>query len=346
MKKANYFNSDRHWFRPEPEINKYNKCFMYLILSFFFLNGLNAQLKGTHLLGDMGLQSGTQPPPSFMPAVALYDYKTSKLVKADGEKLNIPNINMFLLGLGGSFVTNLKILGGNYGGSVLIAFASSRIEGDIISSKASLAFTDTYIQPIQLGWHTKKADFTVGYAVYIPTGKYELGGDDNAGMGLYSNEFSAGSTYYFDAKKEWNFAALFSYALNSKKKNTGADELKPGNLLTIEGGLGKTWMKPVKDNPMPMIINAGMVYYIQYKTTEDEMTIPQINNIPFNLKNKDQIYALGAEANIFIPSIKSSIGLRWLGELGANNRTQGNSFFITLAPCVKFFEPKKTEPVK
>lgn len=306
-----------------------------------YTNSVNAQLKGTHLLGDMGLQSGTQPPPSFMPAVALYNYQTSKLIMADGEKVTIPDINMFLLGIGANFVTNVKILGANYGGSVLIAFASSRIEGDLISTKSSLAFTDMYIQPLQLGWQTKRADFTIGYAIYLPTGKYELGGDNNAGIGLFSNEFSAGSTYYLDAQKKWNTSALLSYALNSKKKNTGNNEIKPGSLLTIEGGIGKTWVKTVKDNAMPMIINAGMVYYMQFKTTKDKMTFPEINNTQFELSNKDQIYALGAEANIFIPSIKSNIGLRWLGELGASNRTQGNSFFITLAPYVKFFEPKK-----
>lgn len=286
---------------PVNQTTKNVNCFKSAAISLFMVTLLiiccdsaYGQLKGTHLLGDMGLQSGTQPPPSFMPALALYDYHTSKLFNADGDKLSIPDINMFLLGFGGNFVTNLKILGGNYGGSVLVAFASSRIEGNIISTKSSLAFTDIYLQPIQLGWHTKQADFTVGYALYLPTGKYELGGNDNSGMGILTNEFSAGSTYYFDTKKEWNISALLSYALNSKKKNTGNNEIKPGSLLAIEGGLGKTWEKTVKDNPLPMIINAGMVYYMQFKTGQDEMTIPQINSSTFELKNKDKIYALGA----------------------------------------------------
>jgi hypothetical protein len=250
-------------------------------------------------------------------------------------------INMFLIGAGGGVVTNAKILGGNYGASVLLAFASSRIEGRTVSTKSSLAFTDMYIQPLQLGWETKRADFTFGYALYLPTGKYELGGDDNAGMGIFTNELSAGSTVYFDKKKEWNFSALLSYALNSKKKNTGTNEITVGNLLTIEGGLGKTWYKPVKGKPLPMIINVGMVYYAQFKTTNDKMKIPVINNNTFDLANKDLGYALGAEANVFLPSIKGSIGLRWLGELGSKNRTQGNSFFVTLAPYIKFFEPRK-----
>lgn len=307
----------------------------------FFSASLHAQLKGTHLLGDMGLQSGSQPPPSFTPAIALYNYHTSRFINADGDKLDIPNINMFLLGLGGSFVTNAKILGGNYGGSVLIAFASSKIEGNNISTKSSLAFTDTYIQPLQLGWKTKQADFTVGYALYLPTGKYELGGDDNAGLGILTNEFSAGTTVYFDPKKEWSFSTLLSYGINSKKKNTKDNDITVGNVLSIEGGLGKTWYKPVKGSPLPMIINAGMVYYMQFKTTDDKMQIPSIGGSTFNLEGKDHIFALGAEANIFIPTIKSSIDFRWLGELGAKNRTQGNSFFITIAPYIKFFAPKK-----
>lgn len=304
---------------------------------------LNAQLKGTHLLGDMGLQSGSQPPPSFTAFVPMYNYHTSTLVKANGDKIDAPDINMFLLGLGGGVVTNAKILGGKYGASVLMAFAQSRIEGNLVSTKSSLAFTDMYIQPLQLGWETKKADFTFGYAIYLPTGKYELGGDDNAGMGIFTNEFSAGSTVYFDAKKEWNFSALFSYGLNSKKKNTGNNDITVGNLLSIEGGIGKTWHRPVKGNPLPMIINAGMVYYMQFKTTADKMKIPVISNSTFDLANKDHGYALGVEANIFIPTIKSSIDVRWLGELGSKNRTQGNSFFITLAPYIKFFAPKKAE---
>jgi hypothetical protein len=61
-------------------------------------------------------------------------------------------------------------------------------------------------------------------------------------LGILTNEFSAGSTVYFDPKKEWNFSHLFSYGLNSKKKNTKDNDITVGNLLSIEGGLGKTWV--------------------------------------------------------------------------------------------------------
>ncbi len=301
----------------------------------------NAQLKGTHLVGDAGLQAGTQPPPSFTLVVPVYNYHTSKLIKANGDKIDAPSINAFLVGIGGSLVSDLKFLGGNYGATVLFAFMSSRIEGDSINTSSNLGFSDTYIQPIQLGWKTEHADFSAGYALYIPTGKYELGAQDNTGLGMFTNELSAGATVYFDAKKEWNFSALFSYAINDKKKNTGNNKVTVGNLFTWEGGLGKTWYKKAKKGPLPIIINGGIVYYLQFKTTEDKMDIPSISSTPFTLSEKDHAYAVGAEANIFIPGIRGSIGLRWLGELGAKNRTQGNTFLLTIAPYIKFLQPKK-----
>lgn len=328
--------------RQEPCGKKLPEIAAFLVLAqLLFFQSLFAQLKGTHVLGDAGLQSGTQAPPSLTIAIPVYDYHTSHFVEGGGHKADVADINMFLVGVGGSVVTNAKILGGNYGASILLAFASNKIEGSAVSSKSSLAFTDMYIQPLQLGWKTKRADFNFGYALYLPTGKYELGGDDNSGLGMVTNELSAGSTVYLDKKKEWNFSALFSYGINGSKKNTKDDDVTVGNVLTVEGGLGKTWYKPVKGKPLPMIINAGIVYYMQFKTTDDKMTVPVLGGSPIDLANKDQIFGLGAEGNIFLPSIKSSIGVRWLTELGAKNRTQGNTFFITLAPYIKFLAPKK-----
>lgn len=180
-------------------------------------------------MGDVGLQSSSPAPPSFTPAVALYNYHTSYFINAGGDKLGILGMNMLLLGIGGSFITNGKILGSNYGGFVLIAFASGKIEGKNISTKSSLALTDTYIQPLQLGWKTKQTDFTFRYALYLPTGKYELGGNDIAGLGILANEFSAGTTIYFDPKKVWSFSTLLPYGINSKKKNTKDKDITVGN---------------------------------------------------------------------------------------------------------------------
>lgn len=315
---------------------KKNACIFFV---FAFFAGITstvhvvAQLKGSHVLGDAGLQSGTQTMPSIGLALPVYFYNASSLRNSSGDAINkSPDINMFLTGLGGSIVTNKKILNANYGAGALIGFASNRIEGNALQAKSPFALTDMYIQPIQLGWHNKRADFVAGYALYLPTGKYSVGGSDNSGLGQWANEFSGGTTLYFDPKKTFNFSALASYALNSKKKDS---DIKTGDVLSIEGGLAKTFYKPVQGSHLPMIINAGLVYYMQFKMTDDKIPVGPITITG----DKDHLYALGAEVNIFLPKILSSASLRWLGEFGAKNRFQGNTVMITLAHLLKMMPP-------
>jgi hypothetical protein len=310
--------------------------------AFFSLIGFvaKAQLKIDHMPGDAGLQSGTQAPPSIIAFVPVYNFHSSTFENKDGNSYSGGDINVFFTGIGGSVVTNIKLLNANWGAAVLIPFTSNRIEGGLVSSKSPLAFTDIYIQPVQLGWKTKRADFIFGYALYLPTWKYTAGADDNTGLGMLTNEFSGGTTIYFDEKKLWHFAALFSYALNSAKKNTKDNDITAGNVLTIEGGFGKTWYNAVKGSQVPMIINGGLVYYFQYKVTGDKIQVPVLNGYTFDL-SKDHIYALGAEANILFPKTFTSLSIRWLGEFEARNRFQGNTFFITVAQFLKSLEKKK-----
>jgi hypothetical protein len=301
----------------------------------WLISHASAQLKGDHLLGDAGLQSGTQTPPGFALALPVYLYNASKLKNSKGDVVtdNL-GLNMFVTGIGGSWVTNLKILGANYGGTILVPFASNRLESTITTTKSPFAFSDIYFQPLQLGWHTKNADFLFGYALYFPTGKYEKGGDDNSGLGQLVNEFSAGSTVFFNKTKTIHFAALLSYALNSEKKDT---DLKTGDNLTIEGGLGKTWYMKAAAGPIPKIINLGAVYYMQFKTTTDK--IPLGSGYLLD-PAKDQIFAAGVEGSYFAPSIRTLFDLKWLGEMGAKNRIQGNTFMLTVAYSLKSFEKK------
>ncbi|NIG54928.1 transporter [Chitinophaga sp. Cy-1792] len=294
----------------------------------------NAQLKGDHILGDLGLQSGSQTPPGFSVFIPVYLYNTNKLKNAHGDVVQRDiHLNMFVTGIGGAWVTNLKILGANYGGSVLIPFASNRLEATS-TSKSPFAFSDIYFQPVQLGWHIKQADFVFSYSLYFPSGRYELGGDKNSGLGQLVNEFAAGSTVFFDKKKEWNFSALFSYALNGKKKDT---DLRTGNNLSIEGGFGKTWYLKAAKGPIPKIVNFGPVYYMQFKTTEDKIPVGTFILDP----KKDHIYAVGAEGSVFLPGIRTQFNLRWLGEAGAVNRFQGNTFFLMMAYNIKSFAKAK-----
>lgn len=289
----------------------------------------NAQLKGGHILGALGLQSGTQAPENTLAVTTpLYYYTANSLHDDNGDEIAKPAIDMFIAAAGINWVSDIKILGANYGAAMLIPFASDRIQGNEVNSESDLAFSDIYLQPIQLGWHNKRADFFAGYQLYIPTGKYELGGD-NSGLGMWMNEFTGGTTVYLNADKTWSAALLASYEINGKKKDT---EIKPGDILSLEGGVGKTIYMMNSDKSAPQsILNAGLVYYAQFKMTKDQIPAGPFTVTP----GKDHIYGLGAEVDFFnIPS-NINFGLRWLTELGAVNRFEGNTFFVTLAYVIE-----------
>lgn len=295
---------------------------LFALISFYG----NAQLKGGHILGAMGLQSGTQAPENTLSVyVPVYIYTANCLRNGDGDSIGNPDLTMFITGAGASYVSDFKILGANYGASILLAGASNAIQGSYIDSKSSFAFTDMYLQPLQLGWHNKRADFVFSYQMYIPTGKYELGGSENSGLGMFMNEISAGTTLFFNDKKTFHFSALAAYEINGKKKDT---DIKTGDIFSIEGGLGKTFycMNAEKTAPKA-ILNAGLIYYLQYKVSDDKIPVGSLLLEP----DKDHVGALGAEVNYFHIGCMTSAGFRWVSEFGAVNRFQGNTFFITLA---------------
>ncbi|KAF2336332.1 SphA family protein [Flavobacterium daemonense] len=316
------------------ELNQYRRTIKSIFLvSFLAFSCLShAQLKGGHILGSSGLQSGTQAPENtvslYLPG---YLYTAGSLRDANGDKsIANPDVNMFLTGVGANYVSDFKILGANYGATLLLAFASNRIQGSYVDSKSPFAFTDMLVQPIQLGWHHKKADFVFSYQLYLPTGKYELGASDNSGLGMFINEFSGGTTLFFNDKKTVHFSILAAYEINGKKKDT---DIKTGDILSVEGGLGKTFYMMNAEKTAPTgILNAGLIYYLQYKVSNDEIPAGTLILEP----DKDRVGALGAEVNYFHIECKTSAGLRWVSELGAVNRFQGNTFFLTLAHVFSF----------
>lgn len=306
---------------------------IYLLLLLFVCFLGHAQLKGGHILGAMGLQSGTQTPENTLSVyVPGYFYAASSLRNADGNKsIANPDLNMFITGAGATYVSDFKILGANYGATVLLAFASNRIQGNTVDSKSPFALTDTYIVPVQLGWHNKRADFVFSYQIYLPTGKFDVGASDNSGLGMFMNEFSGGTTLFFNDKKTIHFSVLASYELNGKKKDT---DIKPGDLLSLEGGLGKTFYMMNTEKTAPQgILNAGLIYYLQYKVTNDQIPVPIFGSIE---TTKDRVGGIGAEVNYYHIGCSTSAGFRWIAEVNAINRFQGNTFFLTLAHVFSF----------
>ena len=198
------------------------------------------------------------PPGSFL-VPTYFGWDVEQIRDRNGNEVPL-DLTVNSLALFTWVVTPKKLLGGNYGFQVVVPFLSNSLELPRLGfeNNLSLGLSDIYVQPVNLGWHTPRADYMAGLAFYAPTGSYEPGGNENRGLGMWSFELSGGSTLYFDRKQQWHASALAFYEIHTSKED---QDLKPGSILTIEGGLGGTFLKGA--------LNAGLAYGAQWKVTED-----------------------------------------------------------------------------
>jgi len=112
----------------------------------------------------------------------------------------------------------------------------------------------------------------------------------------------------------WSFAALAFYETHSSKEDS---DIKVGDILTIEGGLGKSWASGTAA--------LGLAYYAQWKLSEDELAGGLSN------PNKHRMYGIGPE--LMLPLASKSIfygtlNIRYLWDFGVESNTQGNTLVL------------------
>jgi hypothetical protein len=99
-------------------------------------------------------------------------------------------------------------------------------------------------------------------------------------------------------------------------------DVKVGQLLTLEGGAGKSFVQGAA--------HVGVAYYAQWKLTSDDLGL----NVPaaFGDLPKHRVFGIGPDVTIPIAVKKKLISLvnvRYLFEQGAQFKTQGNTLIIT-----------------
>ncbi len=295
-----------------------------------------AQFNGHNLLGDFGLMAGSQAPPGFYAGYLTARYSTDTLrgpqggtLPGSGERSLETYAHMGVV----NWVLDKKVLGANIGGMAAFPVMNLAIDFPGLDfGPQEFGYADTYVQPINLGWKTSRADAIVGYGFSAPNGRYEPGGDGNRGRGFWSHEFSLGSTVYFNEARTWHVATTGFYETHTRRKG---DDVRVGDTLTLEGGLGKTVMQ---------IINVGAAYYAHWKVTTDD--VPRIDELPENIGGiaqdiigtKHRVYGVGPEFSIFLPTkmdgnnVESGLNfvVRYFWETGAINKTEGRSFLFSL----------------
>jgi hypothetical protein len=302
-----------------------------------------AQFNGSHTLGDFGIQAGTQPPPGFYAAFFYYHYSADTLKDRNGDAIAPSPQSSGSLGIDAYaptfwYVSKLKVLGANYGAMAVAPWANGALEAPVfgLDQKTGTSFADMFVRPIDLGWHPKRADITAGFEFYPPTGHYVLGGSDNTGKGMWTYEPYVGATVFFDEKKTLSLATNAFWEFHGTK--TGSD-IKVGQILTLEGGLGKSYLGG------GLVI--GAAYYGQWKVTADTLGIsldlPGGGTItgPGLENNKNSVFALGPEVTLPVATKKklyALVNIRYFWEMGARTKTQGQTLVITATfpiPSVK-----------
>jgi hypothetical protein len=307
-------------------MQRLSQCWCLLTLLLITVSA-EAQYKGDHIPGFIGLESGSQAPPGLYVGNLVYVYPTDTIKDNNGHDFTLPGsltstADIILVNL----VTNYKLFGGKVGASIGFPFIKNRIQFTSLDVQTDFAYTDTFAGAT-LGWELKRADITVGYNLYMPTGKFEPNATDNTGLGMWANEFTIGSTVYLDQKRTWNAAATFALEFNTDKKDTN---IHVGDLGTIEGGLARTFYKKTS-GPIPIVMNLGVAGYAQFKVTGDSGS-----DIPPALRGlKDRVFALGPEFNIFIPGPRLSLLARYEPEFSARNRTQGQTIVFSIVWVAK-----------
>ena len=92
-----------------------------------------AQLNGSHTLGDFGVQSGSQPAPGFYAALFYLRYDTDTIKNADGNTVRLAPDTPGSLAVSAAaplfwYVSKAKFLGANYGAMVVLPFANASLE--------------------------------------------------------------------------------------------------------------------------------------------------------------------------------------------------------------------------
>jgi len=223
-------------------------------------------LTGHYMPGVMNILDSANPAPvsglmvfdfnSYQFGNAFYGKDGKKMTEINGPSGQPLSLNVDVSGYCNTpmvlFVSKGKIFGATYfgGASIPVVTVSTNLAYSSIGSHDSVhqsgdisgkvtGLSDLCILPLYLSWGLKNFDLTAGYMVYAPTGKYSTGGNNNTGLGFWSNIFQFFGYWYPEKIKGQPSKALAimlggTFELTSKIKDA---EVKPGNRFSLDYGI-------------------------------------------------------------------------------------------------------------
>ncbi len=279
-----------------------------------------AQDLGHKLVGTVGLDAGSQPPPGLYLADRLVYYRADRAYDRDGDRLDIAGLDIDAVGnaLGVAAVLALPAIGASYGAAAAAPIASVRLRSDRPEASVDrFGLGDVALKPIQLGWRFDGAAVLAEYAVYIPTGRFEAGAS-GVSQGHVTHQLSVGGTVGLDPDERWFVAALASYDMNQKKRGV---DITRGDTLQLQGGVGA--------RPSP-VWEIGLAAYALWQVEDDRG-----DDLPVALRGaRDRVYGVGPEVAVRIPALGIAVRLRYEVELGVRSRPGGQILSLGVSYAV------------
>lgn len=302
-------------------------CTASLLVAGLALFASQAGAQQLIIKGMYGMMSGTQAPPGLYAGMFGAVSWADQIKGPNGNSVKGPKLTQELFGPLVMWVSDIKILGGNYSAVVGIPFANFLLDFprlDNLGASTGLALSQLYASPVQIGWHSNKAmpifgggtDVLFAYTFYAPTGRYTAGNLNNTSLGMWCNEVSVRATGFIDKEKNWSAAGALFYDINSKKKDV---DWKQGNAINYMWGVGRNF-----GEPKTMLSGwVGIAGYAQWQVS----STTGIDVPPILQNNKTTIYGVGPE----LTALQGALTVRYFWQYGGKTTTQGQGLYIQFA---------------
>ena len=274
------------------------------------------QVAGHYIGGATGLENGTTAPPGFFGTFFPVVEHVNALKGPKGATIAKPDINVVANMAAYAVTTQKKILGADYGLSVIFPIVNTRFTENLFNASAvSAGVSDIYFAPVILGWEKGNANYTINYGFYAPTGQFDPTLPLNPGLGFWEHQIQAGATYSIGKPKLWNTSFLTTWEISQGKSSV---DVKPGPMFTGEYSFGRRFDK--------YQMNAGIAGYGYKKLSADSGS--GVNPLVAGIL--DRSFGIGPEWKY--TNLKWHLGFdfRFEQQFGVEAKTSGSAFFMSI----------------
>jgi hypothetical protein len=313
-----------------------------------------AQQKGQWVPGQYGLNAGVIPDPGFTYANMAVNYSAGQLNDSNGNARPLitgtysfwVDENIFF------YVPKYKFLGGYFAPYISINVANGSLVAGIAGtnlgvSGGGVGLADTYVQPLNLGWHLKRADVNVGYAFTAPTGRYTAGASNNVGSGYWGNNITTGTTFYVTKNKGTSANLFTDWEAHGQRTAASmpggqVSHLTPGQAFTMEWGLGQ--VLPLKKD-FSRLLQLGLVGYDQWQVSSNGGTV-MVAGIPVPASNLPyySVHAIGFQTSFILPAKDLSFFFKYYDEYLAKARPEGRTIAFGGSWTLRIPKPEPPKP--